>query len=125
MTDGNEFRDSDLDDLLSGATQTVVAPSDDLMARIQADADGVLDEQQAAQSAALSKPRPGIFAGLFASLGGWPAMAGLTTATVAGIWIGYASPDALTVFTEDYITIGTNYGVDDFMPSFDNILDEG
>ena len=39
--------------------------------------------------------RPGRLAQFFALLGGWPAVAGLATATVAGLWIGTTSPDML------------------------------
>lgn len=68
-------------------------PSDDLMARILGDAEAV----QAATAVTAAQPpsvRPaGILAAFLAALGGWPAVAGLASAAMAGVWIGAASPD--------------------------------
>lgn len=36
---------------------------------------------------------------LLEAIGGWPALAGLATAGVAGLWIGFNPPQALTVWT--------------------------
>ena len=34
--------------------------------------------------------------GVFAALGGWPAVAGLSAAAVTGLWIGVAPPEELS-----------------------------
>lgn len=67
-------------------------PSDDLMARILADAEAY-------------QPRPTVFAAapnrpwwktLFDEIGGWPSLAGLGTAAVIGVWIGLGSSVIVT-----------------------------
>lgn len=82
-----------LEQFFEAARSDSASPSDGLMARVLADAEAVQDElQPGADTPAL---QPGVWAGLVAALGGWPAMAGLATATVAGLWFGAASPDLL------------------------------
>lgn len=89
----------ELDDLLAQAARETAAeaepPGADFMARILRDADAVLAEQARLQPGK-SAPRVGFWAGLIAGIGGWPSLAGLVSATVAGIWIGYAGPDTLS-----------------------------
>ncbi|WP_339672153.1 hypothetical protein [uncultured Roseovarius sp.] len=76
------------------------APSPDLLARVLGDAEA---EQvwitRRAQPAA-EAPRAGLLEQLYRLLGGWPAMAGLTTAIVAGVWIGTALPEGVSGGTE-------------------------
>ena len=45
--------------------------------------------------------RPGLLAQLAAVLGGWPGMAGLATAGVAGLWIGAVPPAGLVNLAVD------------------------
>ena len=63
--------------------------SDALMARVMQDALAV--QQTAGEVVPVQNPPRGVFAGIWAAIGGWPAAAGLATATVTGVWIG-ASP---------------------------------
>ncbi|MEO0750984.1 MAG: hypothetical protein AAFY25_04215 [Pseudomonadota bacterium] len=66
-------------------------PGDDLMARVLADADAV-------QAAAMAPPprAASSFGTRFVRLiGGWPSLAGLATAGIAGVWIGLTQPAAL------------------------------
>ncbi|MEQ9243915.1 hypothetical protein [Roseovarius indicus] len=79
-------------------------PGDALMARIMADADRVQAERAEAPAPG---PRRGLFAGLAQALGGWPAMAGLATATVAGLWIGVSPPSGLAGVAQD-VMAGAN-----------------
>lgn len=123
MTDKDRIDEGELDRLLAGAADNAPAPSQDLMARIMADADGVADGFAPAVPEVSSPVRPGFFATLMKSVGGWPAMAGLATATVAGIWIGYGTPEALNDLSAGYL--GASYDLGDFMPSINLILEEG
>jgi len=78
------------------------APEPDaaLMARIMADA----DREQAVHVAPLARPsHSGLLAGLVNALGGWPAMAGLATAAVAGVWIGAVPPDGLAAAAQQVL----------------------
>ena len=84
-----------LDEFFEAARNAPAHPSDDLMARVAADA-----AREAPRPAQPARVRPGIFE----TLGGWPALGGLVTATVAGVWIGVANP--LGVDPLDYVGAG-------------------
>lgn len=102
MTD-NRMTDDLLNDHFAAlkATQAgpVEVPSDDLMARVLADAEQV--QADAAHAPATPKRRAASF-GLLALIGGWPAAAGLVTAGVMGIWIG-ANPPSVLLQTSDLL----------------------
>lgn len=61
-----------------------------LMARVLDDALSVQAELEAANTATARASAGGLFSGIWAALGGWPAATGLVTATVAGVWIGFS-----------------------------------
>ncbi len=117
---GNKtLRDRDLDDLFGRESARQIAPSPDLLARIIEDADSIADTRQTAAEAPAGKPgKPGMVQNILAAIGGWPAMAGLTTATVAGIGIGLISPDALTGIADSYFLTGIGDDLGEFMPVF-------
>ena len=50
-----------------------------------------------------AETRPGLIAQIMAAIGGWPAMASLATAGIAGLWIGAVPPAGLVNFA---VTIG-------------------
>ncbi|MDQ2095699.1 hypothetical protein [Rhodalgimonas zhirmunskyi] len=89
--------DRTLEAFFSAARETRAEPSAEFMARMMSDAlaaqAGIKAEDSAedrtVRSASTSKfgLRLG---GLFAALGGWPAMTGLTTAALTGIWLGFS-----------------------------------
>lgn len=114
-----------LDDLFDLAREVQVAPSDDLMARIIADA----DEIQTMPSA-LPKAAPvSIIGGLMDLIGGWKALGGLATATATGLWIGISPPTAFEDFTTDYYTTAasdiSDAGIDSLLGFDTLILEEG
>ncbi len=78
--------DDMLDDLFAQARQLAPVPGAALTARVLADA---------ARPVPVARPQPSVWAQLGAMLGGWPALGGLATATIAGIWIGIASPSVV------------------------------
>lgn len=80
----------DLDDLFASARAEHVAVSDALLARIVADADAVV-----AARAVSARVTPEFWATLRACVGGWPGLGGMVAATLAGVWIGFAPPDAV------------------------------
>ena len=91
--------DNDLDLFFDAARRADDLPlPDGFLTRVEAQAIEV--QPPAAQlETALSNPEntasPGPLAQLVAAIGGWPAMAGLATAGIAGLWIGIAPPAAL------------------------------
>jgi hypothetical protein len=87
--------DKMLDAAFTQARTPDVTASDALMDRIMMDADSVL-----AQAApVIARPKQSSGAMLLDVIGGWPTFSGLAAATVAGLWIGVAPPDALSDFS--------------------------
>ena len=125
MTDKQSLSDQQLDDLLHQAKRADTTPSPKLMARIIADADQVANQRNG-----LKKPRPARrgrsgFRALLDGFGGWPALAGLTTATLAGVWIGYATDQTLPGLSAGIISTDIGYDIGEFMADFDMFADEG
>ncbi|WP_234417106.1 hypothetical protein [Loktanella sp. Alg231-35] len=114
MTNPN---DDMLDDLFGQArAQQPVAPSDDLIARVLADAAGV----QHAPIAQVAD-QPGAWARIMDAIGGWPALSGLAAATVAGVWVGIAPPSSVSDLTASLM--GDAVSVDLFSTNL--LLDAG
>ncbi len=106
----------DLDDLFAAARADRPQPSDALMQRVLADA---LAEQP--RPAPRPIPRPGLLARIAAAFGGGPALAGVCSAAVAGLVIGYLNP-----VTYDYLTGGqTGTELVDLFPATDFLSSEG
>lgn len=122
MTDKRPLDEAELDALFSAAAQDRPTPSDDLMARIMADAQAEIPSPRAALPVA---SRQGWFASVVAAIGGWPAAAGLATAAVTGLVIGLVPPDSLLELADDYLVASSVFEFDDFMPSYGDLLGEG
>lgn len=94
MTDKDD--DMELELYFRAARTTSPDPSDDLMARVLSDAALV---QAFAPGIVVTPPEPEAATSLWRqflnAIGGWSGMAGLCTATVAGLWIGISPPVAL------------------------------
>ncbi|MCV2871393.1 hypothetical protein OEZ71_03695 [Defluviimonas sp. WL0050] len=91
MTD-RKHDDDGLEGFFSAARAYPPEPSEALLARVLADA-------EAARPAPVPVRGPGLLSRIGDLLGGWQGLGGLATATVAGLWIGYAEladPDQLT-----------------------------
>ncbi len=90
-----------LDAHFAAARTAAPTPSDDLFARVLGDAEAVQAEMA---SALVTRPaRVNPLAQLFRVLGGWPAMGGLTTAAVAGLWLGVSPPVVLQEWSDGYL----------------------
>ena len=95
-----ERDDHELEGFFRAARAAAPRPSDALMARILADAGAEM--RQASVQPAPGSPEvrgSGPSDWLARLWGGWRALGGLATATVAGLWIGYAGiadPNTLT-----------------------------
>lgn len=123
MNWGIPMTERDLDNLdvfFDAARRQAADPSPDLMQRVLDDA---LAEQQrmAAQAAPQARPgRParGWLRQLLSAIGGWPAVAGLATASVTGLWIGVNPPAAVSTTAEAYLNSGADTYLVDLMPGF-------
>lgn len=116
MTDKNRV-DHDLAGFFEAAHRAAPEPSPDLLARVLADA-GRAQADQAARVIPRPSARVARWRQFVDVLGGWPAMAGLVSAGVAGLWLGINPPDMLSVLplagfdASDEALIGMMPGVD-------------
>lgn len=129
MTKTDRDDDKMLESLFEAGRAEAPVPSQELMARILADAQANMPAP--APIARAARPaRRGLLAGLLAAVGGWPSVATMATATVAGIWLGFAQPDTLNTLSGGTLlpgSAGVAYEVDDLIPSygsFDGLLTE-
>ena len=109
MTNQN---DEFLEDLFAQARKQDPHPSDALLARVLADADGVQVGMQPALTAAPNS----LWVRILDALGGWPAVSGLAAATVAGVWIGVAPPSSVQDLTASLV--GDEISIDLFATEF-------
>ncbi|MEJ6399474.1 hypothetical protein [Yoonia sp. 208BN28-4] len=105
----------DLDKMLDLAARRAPPVGDDLMSRVLADA---YDLQPASQM--VPKVRRSAWSSFRDLIGGWPAIGGLATAGVAGVWIGFAPPVSLENLAADLVgttqevdLMGYSYGLED------------
>lgn len=125
MTEDKKLSDAELDAVFAQAMENTPAPSSVLLDSIMADAEQVASLREADAVAARTAPRPGFLAEWMNSIGGWPAIGGLVSATVAGVWIGYASPATVDGLTDGYLASQTYQDLGDFLPSLDAMFVEG
>ncbi len=111
----------DLDNLFAQTRAQDVAPTPDFMERVLQDA---LQAQVAAAPVA-ARPRASWIRQLLSAIGGWPAVAGLATAGVAGLWIGINPPSAIATTTENLLGTSSDLYLVDLMPTYDFTLAEG
>lgn len=122
-TDKTMLDDAALEAFFEAGRAHAPEPGPDLMARILADAGAEIDARDATLAAARRRRRPGLWAGLVAAIGGWPALASMATAAVAGVWLGFASPAALTSVAGGLLPStdtgsDTAYELEDLLPGY-------
>lgn len=92
----NKTEDLDLDLFFDAARKDSLQPDSSLMARVLADADALQPEAPGLPVAARATVRPvSALRQFLSAIGGWSGMVGLTTATMAGLWIGISPPTSL------------------------------
>ena len=133
MTDEFEkHSERELETLFQALRDAPEEPSADLMARVLA---GAYEEQDAIAARAVPEPdqivsqpeRRGFVRSLLDAIGGWPAVAGLATATVAGVWIGYNPPAAFDGLTLSVMESSYSYdsSLGAMLPQYDELLADG
>jgi len=120
MTDNDKFAaDDGLEAYFAAERADAPVPSADLLGRIMADAEVQIEPTET------MLPRPGLFASLIEAIGGWPTLAGMATAGVFGVWVGFSQPAGLDVVAEQLLgTSDTSYLVD-LVPAFSDNFEEG
>lgn len=128
-----------LEAMFEEAREAVMLPSADLLAAIMADADSEIarrvSKEAARRAAARPKENHPIVAAVVAALGGWRAVAGLATAGIVGLAIGFGAPATVTslatggysVSYSDNLSAEVSSGnaLDDLVPSFYDLAAEG
>jgi hypothetical protein len=121
-TERDMLSDAALEDIFAAARAHAPEPSGAMMARILADAEHV----QATRAGAF-RPRaaalPGRWDRIVEVLGGWTALAGFVTATLAGVWLGFASPDRLNTLSGGLLLPDSAavYALEDILPADDGL----
>jgi hypothetical protein len=106
-----------LDAFFDAARAHPPAVPGDLLARVAADAAAVAADR--ARSAPVAA-QPRGWRGILSGIGGWPALAGLATATVAGVWIGYSAPDLGSTLSSMALSDGAeaSYDIGGLLPGY-------
>ena len=122
-TEHTPLRDDALEEMFRAARAEAPEPSDSLMARIMADAEAEI-AARAEAAHPVRTPRPGLWAALVAAIGGWPALASMATAAVAGVWLGFGATegvDALAggILIGDTGTATVSYEFEDLLPGYE------
>ena len=110
-------RDDDrLEAFFTAARATTPEPSQDLLARVLADA----AEVSLGGGARLLPPpaRASRLRQAFEAMGGWTAAGGLVAASAAGLWIGLAPPDGVATMTAALFGVEEGYDLFDEIDSF-------
>jgi hypothetical protein len=118
------MQDTDLESLFAEARAGRPSPSAGLTARIMADADAV----QAGFRTAPVPAKPRRWADWIAAMGGNGVLAGLATATLAGLWLGFAQPAPVLTLTQtvsDAFAADAGLGAVELIPSLDAFGLEG
>lgn len=128
--------DAGLEALFAEARANAPEPSAELLARIMGDAEATLVARDAPLAARAEHPvtrarrhvtrQVSHWANLLRGLGGWPALASMATATVAGVWIGFASPDSLNTLSGGILlpastTSSSYYDLEDMLPGYGSL----
>lgn len=112
----------DLDDLFASARNVGPDASSALLARVLED--GLINQPKLRTLTRAAPVKPGFWALLTGAVGGGLSLAGVGTATLAGLWIGFVQPTSLTNLSD---TLWQDTALDsvELIPSFDEFLTEG
>lgn len=114
---------SDPEDLALAAFFDAARPVEDLALAPPALLARVLDDALHVQqgfATQLRQPAPparGWLAGLLAAVGGWPALSGLATAGMAGVWLGFSPPTSVGDLAAEYLGLAGSYDLE-LVPAF-------
>jgi hypothetical protein len=123
MTD---MQDKDLDGLLALAAWDRPTPSPALMDRVLADALAQQPKPAVVGLTPAPRPaRPGVLARLSAAFGGGAVLAGVCSAAVAGVALGYLDPSSMDVLTGGLTGALTGAETLELFPSADFLTNEG
>jgi hypothetical protein len=121
-----EMQDKDLEALLAQAAKQPPQPSAGLMDRVLADAFALQPAGLTVGHPPARAPQPlGVLARLAALFGGAPVLAGVCSAAVAGVALGYLNPESMDMLTGGLAGDVTGAETIDLFPSTDFLATEG
>ncbi len=103
MSDRDRAQDAPLEEYFAAARAAPPETAPDFLARVSAEAEAFA-LQHGARARRADRDRPGLWQGLREALGGWPALTGLATAGLAGLWLGFAPPAGIAASLGDLWT---------------------
>lgn len=130
-TGADDHLEAGLSGFFAAGLQHPVAASPELLARVLADG---LSLQPEKVLGPVRKPDRKAWLGgwrwQFASLGGWGAVTGLVSASIAGLWLGISPPGQMAPITDSVLGIassstGTEVDQIELLPNFETLLTEG
>jgi hypothetical protein len=110
--------DAELDILFEQARDVNGAPSEDLLARIMADADAEMPRTAPKEQPILPSNAPGFFSVLLSQIGGMAGAAGLAAAGVSGLLIGFADLGLQDIAAQAIGLEIVDYDLSDLYPDF-------
>lgn len=106
-------KDIDLDMFFAAAQREPLAADPAFLARVLTDAEAAQGARVQAVAALAPKPKRHPWRMFMGVLGGWPAIGGLATAAVAGVWIGVSSVDPVSTQVMTYFGGSDTTGLSD------------
>ncbi len=137
-----EMDDAALEAFFAAGRARTPEPGAEVMARILADAEAELAARTSRSvrswpvrsrpirswpvrsRSSVGRPRRlGVWTRFLDGIGGWPALASLGAAAVAGVWIGFAVPDRINTLAgglllPDAATSDMSYELEDLLPGY-------
>lgn len=119
-TERDMLGDTALDEIFAAARAQTPDPSAGLVARILADAESA---QAARERPMVPMARSSPWSRFVEGLGGWTSLAGLVTATLAGVWLGFVSPDQINTLSGGLLLADSTgvYALEDILPADDGL----
>lgn len=111
-TEKTPLNDQELDQFFAAMQADDPAPSDSLLSAILQDAERLQPQIPVLPVQPDCTPRRSFLHEVMAVIGGWPAMAGMTTAAIAGVWLGVATPSGIETLSGGLI-LSQNAGLAD------------
>lgn len=122
MKKATDMRGHDIDDLLAKARAQRPLDSAALMEKVLADA--MVHQPKPMRSEVRPQQIVGFWASIFHALGGKGGLAGLGSAAMVGVMLGFVQPTSFTTLTDAFIA-QSPLGDMELIPGVDAILTEG
>lgn len=107
----------DLDDIFASARSGAMQPSQGLMVRVLADAEA--EQARHLRPAAVATKPPGFWTRLAGVFGGAGPLAGIGTAALAGLFVGFVQPQAVTTMAGYWQTGSSSSETVELIPDVD------